>query len=76
MEKEIRTTGDNVEQCLHRVSQRSTMIILISWKAVYLRERASDLKDISRRLIRKLIGATALLVQLFCLIPGYWFLRI
>ena len=58
VEKEIRTTGDNVEQCLHRVSQRY-YDYFNQLEDVYLRERASDLKDISRRLIRNLIGATA-----------------
>lgn len=58
VEKEIRTTGDNVEQCLYRVSQRY-YDYFNQLEDVYLRERASDLKDISRRLIRNLIGATA-----------------
>ena len=58
VEKEIRTTGDNVEQCLHRVSQRY-YDYFNQLEDVYLRERASDLKDISRRLIRNLIGTTA-----------------
>ena len=58
VEKEIRSTGDNVEQCLHRVSQRY-YDYFNQLEDVYLRERASDLKDISRRLIRNLIGATA-----------------
>ena len=39
--------------------RKDTMIILTNSDDVYLRERASDLKDISRRLIRNLIGATA-----------------
>ena len=58
VEKEISSTGDNVEQCLHRVSQRY-YDYFNELEDVYLRERASDLKDISRRLIRNLIGATA-----------------
>ena len=58
VEKEIRSTGDNVEQCLHRVSQRY-YDYFNQLEDAYLRERASDLKDISRRLIRNLIGATA-----------------
>ena len=58
VEKEIRSTGDNVEKCLHRVSQRY-YDYFNQLEDVYLRERASDLKDISRRLIRNLIGATA-----------------
>jgi len=58
VEKEISSTGDNVEQCLHRVSQRY-YDYFNQLEDAYLRERASDLKDISRRLIRNLIGATA-----------------
>ena len=58
VEKEIRSTGDNVEQCLHRVSQRY-YDYFNQLEDIYLRERASDLKDISRRLIRNLMGATA-----------------
>ena len=57
VEKEIQNTGDNVEQCLHRVSQKY-YDYFNQLEDVYLRERASDLKDISRRLIRNLIGAT------------------
>lgn len=58
VEKEIHSTGDNVEQCLYRVSQRY-YDYFNQLEDVYLRERASDLKDISRRLIRNLMGATA-----------------
>ena len=58
VEKEIRSTGDNVEQCLYRVTQRYYEYFN-QLEDEYLRERASDLKDISRRLIRNLIGATA-----------------
>lgn len=57
VENEIKTTGDNVEQCLHRVSQKY-YDYFNQLEDVYLRERASDLKDISRRLTRNLIGAT------------------
>ncbi len=55
---EIHKTGDNVEQCLHRVSQRY-YDYFNQLKDEYLRERASDLQDISRRLLRNLVGATA-----------------
>ena len=40
-------------------SVKDIMIISINWTMCILRERASDLKDISRRLIRNLIGVTA-----------------
>jgi len=58
VEKEIRSTGDNVEQCLYRVTQKY-YDYFNQLEDIYLRERASDLKDISRRLIRNLMGATA-----------------
>jgi len=58
VEKEIRSTGDNVEQCLYRVTQKY-YDYFNQLEDVYLRERAADLKDISRRLIRNLMGATA-----------------
>jgi len=55
---EVRTSGDNVEQCLHRVTQRY-IDYFSQLEDEYLRERASDLKDISRRLLGNLVGATA-----------------
>ena len=55
---EVRTSGDNVEQCLHRVTQRY-IDYFSRLEDEYLRERASDLKDISRRLLGNLVGATA-----------------
>ena len=55
---EVRTSGDNVEQCLHRVTQRY-IDYFGQLEDEYLRERASDLKDISRRLLGNLVGATA-----------------
>ena len=58
VEKEIRSTGDNVEQCLYRVTQKY-YDYFNQLEDIYLRERAADLKDISRRLIRNLMGATA-----------------
>ena len=58
VEKEIRSTGDNVEQCLYRVTQKY-YDYFNQLEDIYLREREADLIDISRRLIRNLLGATA-----------------
>jgi phosphotransferase system enzyme I (PtsI) len=55
---EIRKSGDNVEQCLHRVTQRY-IDYFSQLEDEYLRERSSDLKDISKRLLGNLVGATA-----------------
>ena len=55
---EVRKSGDNVEQCLHRVTQRYVEYFS-QLEDEYLRERSSDLKDISRRLLGNLLGATA-----------------
>ena len=55
---EVRKSGDNVEQCLHRVTQRYVEYFS-QLEDEYLRERSADLKDISRRLLGNLLGATA-----------------
>ena len=55
---EIRKSGDNVEQCLHRVTQRY-IDYFSQLEDEYLRERSADLKDISKRLLGNLVGATA-----------------
>ena len=56
--EQIRETGDNVEQCLHRVSLRY-LKFFDQLSDQYLRERASDLRDVMRRLLHNLLGATA-----------------
>ena len=56
--KEISETGDNIEQCVHRVTQRY-YDYFNQLEDEYLRERASDLKDISKRLLRNLVGETS-----------------
>ena len=56
--EQIRETGDNVEQCLHRVSVRY-LKFFDQLSDQYLRERASDLRDVMRRLLHNLLGATA-----------------
>jgi phosphotransferase system enzyme I (PtsI) len=55
---EIRKSGDNVELCLHRVTQRY-IDYFSQLEDEYLSERSSDLKDISKRLLGNLVGATA-----------------
>jgi phosphotransferase system enzyme I (PtsI) len=54
---EVHKTGDNVEQCLHRVSSRY-LDFFDGLEDQYLRERASDVRDVTRRLLRNLLGAT------------------
>jgi phosphotransferase system enzyme I (PtsI) len=58
IDKEIKKTGDNIEQCVYRVTQRYHDYFN-QLEDEYLRERAADLKDISKRLLRNLIGETA-----------------
>jgi phosphotransferase system enzyme I (PtsI) len=55
---EVRKSEDNVEQCLHRVTQRY-VDYFSQLEDEYLRERSSDLKDIAKRLLGNLVGATA-----------------
>jgi phosphotransferase system enzyme I (PtsI) len=55
---EIKKSGDNVEQCVDRVT-RKYMDFFNKLEDEYLRERSADLKDISKRLLRNLVGATA-----------------
>ena len=56
--KDIKETGDNIEQCVYRVTQKYHDYFN-QLEDEYLRERAADLKDISKRLLRNLIGETA-----------------
>ena len=57
IDKEIQNSGDNIEQCVFRVTQRYHDYFN-QLEDEYLRERAADLKDISKRLLRNLIGET------------------
>lgn len=53
----VRETGENVEHCLHAVTSR----YVERFEALddeYLRERAVDVRDLGRRLLRNLLGAT------------------
>jgi phosphotransferase system enzyme I (PtsI) len=57
VKKEIKESGENVEMCVHRVTQKY-LNFFDQLEDKYLRERAVDLRDISRRLLRCLSGAT------------------
>ena len=58
VKKEVRESGENVEKCVHRVTQKY-LAFFDQLEDKYLRERAVDLRDISRRLQRCLSGTTA-----------------
>ena len=58
VEKDIKQTGDNIDKCVYRVTQRYHEFFN-QLEDEYLRERASDLKDISKRLLGNLVGVTA-----------------
>ncbi|MEM8868237.1 MAG: phosphoenolpyruvate--protein phosphotransferase [Verrucomicrobiota bacterium] len=51
----IRTTKKNVEHCFNSVSQRY-IAFFQSMEDEYLKERVSDIQDVSRRLLQTLIG--------------------
>ncbi|MBL62612.1 MAG: phosphoenolpyruvate--protein phosphotransferase [Opitutae bacterium] len=54
---EVRTSGDNVELCLHRVSVRY-LEIFSNLEDEYLKDRATDIQDVTRRMLRNLLGLT------------------
>jgi phosphotransferase system enzyme I (PtsI) len=58
VKKEILESGQNVEQCVQRVTDKY-LAFFDQLEDNYLRERAVDLRDISRRLQRCLSGTTA-----------------
>ncbi|MEL0098848.1 MAG: phosphoenolpyruvate-utilizing N-terminal domain-containing protein [Opitutae bacterium] len=58
VKKEIKESGQNVEKCVHRVTGKY-LAFFDQLEDKYLRERAVDLRDISRRLQRCLSGTTA-----------------
>ena len=58
VKKEIKESGENVEKCVHRVTGKY-LSFFDQLEDKYLRERAVDLRDISRRLQRCLSGTTA-----------------
>jgi len=54
---EVRESGDNVERCVHRVSRRY-LEFFSNLEDDYLKERAADIRDVTRRLLRNLLGLT------------------
>ncbi|NBB80887.1 MAG: phosphoenolpyruvate--protein phosphotransferase [Verrucomicrobia bacterium] len=52
---ELRSTQKNIEFCFNQVSQRY-IAFFRSMEDEYLRERVSDIRDVSRRLLHNLIG--------------------
>lgn len=54
---EIRESGVNVERCVHRVSRRY-LDIFANLEDDYLKERATDIDDVTKRLLRNLLGLT------------------
>lgn len=53
---ELRTTNKNVESCYNRVAQRY-ISFFSSMEDEYLKERVTDIQDVSRRLLQNLTGA-------------------
>ncbi len=55
-EREIETTGKNVEACFNAVAQR----YITAFKEIdeYLRERAGDIRDVTSRVLYALLGQT------------------
>jgi len=52
---ELRSTNKNVESCYHQISQRY-ISFFSSMEDEYLKERVTDIQDVSRRLLQNLIG--------------------
>lgn len=53
--REFETTGDNVETCFNKVSQRYIKAFA-EFDDEYLRERASDIRDVAQRVLQNLLG--------------------
>lgn len=53
--KEVRKTGFNIEFCFHEVAQRY-VTIFENIEDDFLRERASDIRDVTNRVMDKLLG--------------------
>lgn len=53
---EVRTKKKNVEHCYNQVAQRY-ISFFSSMEDEYLKERVSDIQDVSRRLLHNLVGA-------------------
>jgi phosphoenolpyruvate-protein phosphotransferase (PTS system enzyme I) len=52
---ELRSTNKNVESCYHQIAQRY-ISFFSSMEDEYLKERVTDIRDVSRRLLQNLIG--------------------
>jgi len=52
---ELRSTNKNVECCYHKIAQRY-ISFFSSMEDEYLKERVTDIQDVSRRLLQNLIG--------------------
>jgi phosphotransferase system enzyme I (PtsI) len=52
---ELRSTNKNVESCYHKIAQRY-ISFFSSMEDEYLKERVTDIRDVSRRLLQNLIG--------------------
>lgn len=52
---ELRSTNKNVESCYHQIAQRY-ISFFSSMEDEYLKERVTDIQDVSRRLLQNLIG--------------------
>jgi phosphotransferase system enzyme I (PtsI) len=52
---ELRTTNKNVESCYNKIAQRY-ISFFSSMEDEYLKERVTDIRDVSRRLLQNLIG--------------------
>lgn len=52
---ELRTTNKNVESCYNKIAQRY-ISFFSSMEDEYLKERVTDIQDVSRRLLQNMIG--------------------
>ena len=52
---ELRSTNKNVESCYHQIAERY-ISFFSSMEDEYLKERVTDIRDVSRRLLQNLIG--------------------
>lgn len=52
---EIKSSGKNIEHCYHLVAQRY-ISFFNSMEDAYLKERVSDIRDVTRRLLQNLLG--------------------
>ena len=57
--REFETTGLNIETCFNAVAQRY-IAAFAEIDDEYLRERAADIKDVARRVLRTLLGQTVM----------------